>query len=78
MPSAAASGVMPWLLRAKVKVVIADGHLEVLGDLVLVNGLAHAHADLVGTGELAGIDAGLDSLKVALGGRQQVFALVRA
>ncbi len=68
MPSGAASGAMQWLLRAKVKVVIGEGHLEVLGGLVLVNDPTHAHTDLVGTDELA-IDAGLDSHKVVLGGR---------
>ena len=57
---------------------IADGELEVLGHLVLVDDLAHAQADLVLAGELAGIHPSLDLLEVGLGGREQFLALVRA
>ncbi len=78
MPSSAASAAMLACLRAKLKRRRADGQLEVLGDLVLVDDLAHAHADLVGAGELAGIDPGLDLGQAALGGREQLLALVRA
>src|SRR6266403_297721 len=41
---------------------LADGQLEMLGHLALVDDSAHAQVDLVGTGELAGVDPILDLL----------------
>ena len=55
-------------LRCEGERCLADGELEVLGDLVLVDDLAHPQPDGVLAGELARIDAGLDLLEVLLGG----------
>ena len=58
--------------------VVADGELEVLGELVLVDDLAHTQPDLVAAGKLGRVHPGLDLLQVALGGAEQLLALVRA
>ena len=58
--------------------VVLDRQIEVLGDLVLVDDLAHAHADLVAPLEFGRLYPGLDLRQVALGGAQQRFALVGA
>ena len=48
----------------------ADGQGEVLGDLVLIDDFAHAHADLVLTGQLAGSHPDPDLLQALLRGTQ--------
>ena len=47
---------------AKFAKLILNDEFEVLGDLVLVDNFAHAHADFILAGELGGIHSGLDLL----------------
>ncbi|MNL77058.1 hypothetical protein D3C87_2031400 [compost metagenome] len=55
---------------------VVDAQRKVLGDLVLVDHLAHAQADLIAPRKLARLHARNDRLQARLGGRQQLFSLV--
>ncbi|MBP3975193.1 hypothetical protein [Pseudoxanthomonas spadix] len=64
-------------MLSKAASIIADVEREVLGDLVLVDDFANAHADLVFAHKPSGFHHRLDLRQVLLGGLQQRFALVR-
>src|SRR5262249_23493240 len=68
-------GVNGGLVPLPGQVPVADVKGEVLGDLVPVDDLSGAQADLVGVGQPAGVDGGLDLSEQRLGGGEQVLAL---
>lgn len=60
------------------ELAVVDVQLEVLGHLVVVGGVAGAHADLAGVCEPAGGDLAGDLVQLGLGGGQQRSALAGA
>jgi hypothetical protein len=54
---------------------VGDLQVEVLGDLEAAQHLAHPHADLGGTGQLACLDQAGDLVELGLSGGQQLGAL---